>query len=147
MDADRYDDPAREAAWLGEQRGRVEAYLTAQCVTHGGVADAPAWFVAPYLAVWPVTSLKSGSPSVGWWVLSGDVPTDYLSSAEGRDAREAMRAFSRRWSDLATRMDRGEAHPTMRVGDAERAAELAPLLHARAKLLRLFADDDECWDE
>jgi len=145
MDRDRYDDPAIEASWLREQRASVEAYLNAESVAHGGIADAAAWFVAPYLAIWPVTSLKS-PPSIGWWVISGDVPTDYLSSAEVRGAREAVRAFAERWANLAARMDRGDSHPTMRVGGRAGSRELAPLLRARAKLLERFADDDACWE-
>ena len=145
MDGDRYDDPVVEASWLREQQASVQAYLSSERLAHGGVADAPVWFVAPYLAVWPVTSLRS-PPSIGWWVASGDVPTDYLSSAGVRDAREAVRAFSERWDDLAARMDRGESHPTMQVGNPEASSEVAPLLRARARLLASFADDDACWD-
>jgi hypothetical protein len=145
MESDKYDDPLVEANWLREQQASVEAYLSSQKVAHGGVADAPAWFVAPYLAIWTVVSLKS-PPSTGWWVVSGDVPTDYLSSTEVRDAREAVRAFSERWDDLAARMDRGESHPTIQVGDPGVSSELAPLLRARAKLLARFAGDEACWD-
>ena len=145
MDSDRYDDPVVEASWLREQHASVQAYLSSERAAHGGVSDAPAWFVAPYLAIWAVTSLKN-PPSIGWWVASGDVPTDYLSSAGVRDAREAVRAFSVRWDDLAARMDRGDSHPSMQVGDHEAFSDLAPLLRVRAKLLASFAEDNEYWD-
>jgi hypothetical protein len=145
MDSDRYDDPAIETGWLRGQRASVEAYLATQRVAHAGVPERPAWFVAPYFALWPVASLKRPS-STGWWVVSGDVPTDYVSSAEGERPREALQSFSRRWTDLAARMSRGEPHPTMQVGDRARAGELAPLLRSRATLLERFADDDGCWD-
>jgi hypothetical protein len=146
VDSDRFEDPVVEAHWLREQRVSVAAYLNSEKVAHGGIGDAPAWFVAPYLAIWPVTSLKDPS-SIGWLVISGDVPTDYLSSAEVRVVREVVRAFSERWAHLAERMFRGDPHPTMRVGEHALAHELAPLLQARAELLESFANDDACWGE
>ena len=102
--------PVVEASWLREQHASVQAYLSSERAAHGGVSDAPAWFVAPYLAIW--RSRASRTASIGWWVASGDVPTDYLSSAGVRDAGRRC-GVSVRWDHLAARMNR-ETHPACR---------------------------------
>jgi hypothetical protein len=119
-------------------------YLDGQGVAHAGVAQCPDWFVAPYLAVWTVKSIRTPG-TVGWWAVSGDVPTDYLSSDAASDARSAVAALSLRWSELAGRMSRGESHPKMEVGRSEEAQELGELLRRRADLMAEFAADDTLW--
>lgn len=139
-----YDDPDVAAQWLSDQRRHVLEYLGEQSVVHAGVAERPDWYVAPYVAVWTVNSVRS--PGVaGWWVISGDLPTDYLSGGEARDARGAVSAFSARWREIAARMLGGERHPTMTVGRPEDALELGDLLQRRAELLADFASDAELW--
>src|SRR6266511_3109378 len=95
-DSDRYDDPAVEASWLKDEHERVLAYLERQGVSHGGVPDRPDWFVAPYLAVWRVGSLKAPG-AIGWWVASGDIPIDCISSEGAPGPREALVEFSEQW--------------------------------------------------
>jgi len=58
-----------------------------------------------------------------------------------------MAAFAERWSTLSDLMDRGQRHPDMTIGVPEDAAELAPLLKARAKIMGSWAKDDSLWDE
>ena len=65
MSAIDYDDPIIEAAWLAGQRTCVTDYLGRQGITHGGLAEAPDWFVAPYVSLWRVASGKYPQ-STGW---------------------------------------------------------------------------------
>jgi hypothetical protein len=139
-----YDDPIVATEWLCEQRRSVQKYLEGQGLIRARVADHPSWFVAPYLAVWTVESLQTPG-AVGWWAVSGDVPTDYLSGGAATDARSAVAAFSKHWRDLADRMLKGESHPTMNVGRPENAEELGDLLRRRAELMEEFAADDRVW--
>jgi hypothetical protein len=67
-----------EEQWCAEQRDHVVSYLTRQGLQSPSVGDWPAWHVAPSIAVWAVESLKKPG-SVGWWAISGDLPTDYTS--------------------------------------------------------------------
>jgi hypothetical protein len=69
------DGDEEDAAWADEQRGVVEAYLRGQGCDHAGVALEPRWFVRPHLALWAVRS-RANPDLVGWWAISGDVPTD-----------------------------------------------------------------------
>lgn len=141
-----YDDPNVEEAWCNERRAEVAAYLMAQRVHHGEVGDWPAWHLAPYVSVWAIESAVEPG-SMGWWVISGDLPTDYAGSDGLLDPREALRAFAERWKAAAVLMARGEAYPEVRMGrSAEERKSLAPLLQRRAELLSRWTEDDELWD-
>ena len=139
-----FDDPTVEKNWYAGQRARVLEYLDRQNLKHGGVAEHPAWLLAPYVSIWPVQSLKNPK-AIGWWAISGDCPTDYISSASADTARSAMRAFADQWDEVANCLANGIDHPQITIGPPEMRSELAPILQRRAKILRQFADDDGAW--
>jgi hypothetical protein len=139
-------DSETEEQWIASQRQQVIDYLRGEQVEHLGVGESPAFHVHPYLALWAVQSRRSPG-AVGWWALSGDVPTDYISSSEARHPREALRAFARQWHDWSAHMLRGETHPDYRLTAGEESPELGDLLRRRAELLERFADDEEVWSD
>lgn len=136
-------DPER-LAWWRRQREVVVAYLAREGVDHAGVAEDPAFDVHPYVSLWAVQSRRAPG-WVGWWAIAGDLPTDYVSSADGRTPRDALRALSRRWTDVAARMARGEHDPDVTIGTQEQGPQLAELLRRRAGLLAAWAADDARW--
>jgi hypothetical protein len=144
MDLIDFDDPVIEEAWCAERRDQVVAYLRAEGVHHGRVGEWPAWHVAPHLSIWAIES-RTVPDSVGWWVVCGDGPTDYISAGRLNHPREAMRAIAARWLEVSAHMRRGEPHPTVTIGSPATWPELGPLLEVRAVLLRRFADDDGVW--
>jgi hypothetical protein len=77
-----------EEKWVAEERQKVIDYLFSQHCEHGGVGEWPAFHVDPYIALWAVQSLKTPG-RIGWWAISGDVPTDYASSSSGYHPRSA----------------------------------------------------------
>lgn len=131
---------------MATQRGVVLTYLQAQRVQHGQVGEWPAWHLDPYIAIWAIES--SASPGrVGWWVISGDLPTDYVSSRDARHPREVMRHFARQWKEVSSYMLRGEVHPETKIGPPDQWPVLGDLLHRRAQLLEKFAADESLWTE
>ena len=139
MDSDEAHtiDDADDAAWVAAQRQVVVDYLGGQRLEHGGVSLEPRWFVAPYLAVWAVRSLVNPD-EVGWWAVSGDVPTDYMTRGREQDAADVLIAFAVQWREAARLMALGQHPENCTIGDPTRAEELAPLLAARAELLHDF---------
>lgn len=135
-----------EQNWLAEERQKVVDYLDLQQCEHAGVAEWPAVHLFPDFALWPVQSTRHAGRT-GWWAISGDVPTDYMSSAEGEHPRDALRHFSRQWADVAGHMRRGKEHPVYQFGSPAEWPDIAPLLSARADILADCADDDEIWEE
>jgi hypothetical protein len=146
VDKPDYDDPEIEESWCNQQRDRVVAYLRSQQVEHGHVAPWPAWLLVPYVSIWVVESAIRPE-RIGWWVISGDLPTDYLPAENVKHPRDAMRAFGQLWLDVSRHMKQGIPHPGMRVGNAGNQSELAPLLENRAALLLEWSDDDSYWSE
>lgn len=143
MDAwDNRDDEK----WYDARRREVAEYLGRQPPRFGEVGDWPAWHVAPYVSVWVVESVSEPG-TVGWWVICGDLPTDYASGRGIPDPRSAVGVFCERWREVASCMERGERHPTITVGDPGNAVEVGPLLMARATLLAKWVEDDSLWED
>lgn len=134
----------REPRWVRTQRSEVIAYLVREGVQHRGVSDQPAWFVSPYVAVWSVES-QATPGVVGWWAISGDLPTDYVSSRDAPDPRSVVAHFARQWSEVAAAMRRGEPHPDITIGTPDQWPELADLLERRSQLLARFSEDTTLW--
>lgn len=136
--------PEQEEAWVIDQRRKVEDYLAGQGCNHGGVGEWPAFHVTPYLAIWAIRS-KIAEGHIGWWAISGDCPTDYMSGKDADHPRKAMMHFSRLWNEAAECMERGKSHETVKIGTKENSAELAALLRSRSKLLGEWSLDESIW--
>ncbi len=137
---------SQEEAWLNTRRSDVANYLKSEGVAHGQIGEYPAWHLWPSVSIWAIESVKSPG-WVGWWVVCGDHPTDYVSSKDIKDARSAMRAIGKRWNEVSAFMLRGETHPSITIGTSEQGPELGKLLQARADMLLKWAADDDIWIE
>lgn len=145
MDEPAADDdlsPEEEEAWCAERLQQVTEYLGLQDgLEHGEIGEWPAWHLAPYVAIFAVESVKAPG-SVGWWVICGDLPSDYCSSDGGCDnPRRAMRRFAEGWQDAITTTPVGA--PTL--GDTGLPAKLAPVLQSRIDFLLDMVRDGEIW--
>jgi hypothetical protein len=141
------DERSRDAAvWCDECRARVGTYLSDQAVVHGRIGESPAWCVPFVMSVWGVESIIAPG-WVGWWVLCGDGPTDYVSAQDIRSPRGAVRTISKRWATASTFLGRGENPPDSRLGSPDSRPQLAPLLQSRAELLLRWVDDNSVWIE
>jgi hypothetical protein len=128
---------SEDAAWAAKQRKVVEAYLQTQGCDHAGVSLEPRWYLSPYLAVWAVRS-KANPDLIGWWAISGDVPSDYMTATrELRSTADVLAAFGAKWLRAAQAMSRGEYAG---IGKPEHTAELAPLLRTRATMLQELSE-------
>jgi hypothetical protein len=139
------DDTDPEYQWCAERRREALEYLDRQRVKHGRLGEAPAWHVYPHLSLWAVESAQSPG-WVGWWVICGDCPTDYVTCSGDRTPRSAIDAIAARWREASALLARGEQHPDFSVGDSDSAQALAPLLAARAEILSRWTADDSMWD-
>jgi hypothetical protein len=133
-------DDLDDAQWVASQRQIVVEYLASQCVAHGGVSLEPRWFLSPHLAIWAIRSRVSPD-CVGWWAVSGDVPTDYMTCTRELDCGDVLAEFSKIWRAAAAKMANGEQleNCVLGGGDPQRAKELAPLLLTRAEALEKLA--------
>jgi hypothetical protein len=144
-----YDDPAVEERWCNEQRVNVANYLASQKVKHGHIGDWPAWHIAPYVSIWAIESLARPE-WIGWWVICGDLPTDYISSADVKPPqhpRKAIRVIAERWLKQVKAWKEGRDYKGIRIPGPHSHKKLAPLLERRAKLLIEWADNESLWEE
>lgn len=144
-----YDDLEVEARWCAEQREVVVRYLRSQKAEHGEIGSWPAWHIAPHVAVW-VTESTRWPGRIGFWVITGDLPTDYISSDDiepPQHPRKAVRAIAECWLRAAGAWGEGREVEGFRIAGCDSHAELAPLLRSRAELLIEWASDDSLWEE
>ena len=140
-----YDDPEVEDRWCSERRNEVGSYLAQEGIAHGQNGEWPAWHLAPHVSVWAIES-RAQPGWVGWWVICGDLPTDYVSAASIEHPRDALLSFVARWRAAADHMRRGESSPGFTIGPRSQWPTLAPMLVSRAKSLQDMAADAGLWD-
>ena len=117
-----------ERRWEAEQRTTVVSYLDDEGIARAEVGGEPAWAVYPYISLWAVESLKSPG-WVGWWAISGDLPTDYCSADGIRDPRSAVRRIAERWN----------------ASLEQQPSDIRPLLASRVRLLLQWVEDRDIW--
>ena len=144
MKTANWDDPAVEERWCSERRQSLTYYLAKEGLNHGEVGSWPAWHVTPYISLWAVESLVAPG-HVGWWVICGDLPTDYLSAGTVKYPKQALLAFADSWKEVALYMRSGVPHPNLRYGPPELNLKLAASLEERSELLHRLAEDDSLW--
>lgn len=132
--------------WCAAQRRHVLDYLSEEGFHAPTVGEWPAWHVAPLISVWAVESAERPD-WVGWWVVSGDFPTDYTLCEGERHPRQALRDIGSRWRDAAERWADGNAVAGWSLRDPDQEKELAPLLASRAELFLDIAKDGRNWEE
>jgi len=139
-----YDSPEVEEQWCSERRNEVANYLQAHQVKHGQIGEWPAWHLMPYVSIWAIES-RSQPGRVGWWVICGDLPTDYVSAEKIKHPRDALKAIAARWLSAALSMARGEPSPGFSIGSPADWRALSPQLESRAQLLQGWVDENELW--
>jgi hypothetical protein len=136
-------DPGDEQEWLDEQEQACLVYLKREHLAVGDELEIE-WLNAPIFALW---SAQVGRQK--FWVICGDVPTDYLTDPRLADARSVVRAISARWLEVSGVMLQGKLHPTIKIGagcSPQELVGLGGLLQKRSKLLENWTADDEKWE-
>lgn len=147
MSVPDWEDAAVVESWCAERRLDVARHLARQGLDHGRIGEGPAWHLAPLVSLWAIES-KVAAGRVGWWVICGDLPTDYLSARGLRHPRRVLEEFARVWQHHRECVRSGAPHPETWIGDSGvTPKELVPLLERRARLLAECAGDDALWND
>lgn len=133
-------DQEREALtqqWIREHFQKANRFLAEKGVIPSKVIAAESRYLAPYLAVWKMES-KQPKPQT-FWVMSGDLPSDYVDVKVAASARDAIRHFSMIWQLKAENLKNSGAtkDPTQ--------AKFAQLLISRAESLYQIHNDEKLW--
>ena len=81
------------ATWVREQFQKANKFLAENGVLFDSVVTEESRYLIPYLAVWKIKAMDSKR----YWVISGDLPSDYTSVDNAKDAKEALRHFAMHW--------------------------------------------------
>lgn len=139
-----FEDPKVEEDWCEQQREHVAWFIGQQPIQPGRIGEWPAFHIAPHVAIWAIESgVKENL--LGWWVITGDLPTDYFSAMALHHPREVLRAAADRWEKLLHNIRRGLDDNEMTIAGLENNPELQEILRIRIGLLRKTAEPDDFW--
>lgn len=142
------DDDLNVEIWTDEQFSKGLAYISAQAVRFTGVITL-AWLAAPYLAIWKAKATDEKQTTV--WIITGQVPRDYVLDPSVTTPRDAIRTLGERWHAIAAAPgDHPLDRETIDMEPPAAASEQEPLfrqLQRQAEMLLNIADDESLWQE
>lgn len=122
--------------WVREQFQRANKHLAENGVIFESVVTEESRYLAPYVAVW---KLKSTSQKL-FWVISGDVPCDFVAYENATNAREALRHFSFNWQLKAENLQK-------QTNLDQTQSDFIELLISRAEGLYDIYSREDLWKE
>jgi hypothetical protein len=129
-------DAAQVSEWVRAQFQKANLFLAEKGIIMDSVAVQDSRYLPPMVAVWQINAIDKQS----YWVISGDLPTDYIALSAAANARDALRAFSFRWQMNAQQLiDSGVQEQT--------TADYVNLLIGRAHSLYDLFENDQIWSK
>ncbi|MBT3135262.1 DUF4826 family protein [Alteromonas sp. ALT199] len=122
------------ASWVKEQFQKANKFLAENGVLFDTVITEESRYLMPYLAVWKIRAMDGKL----YWVISGDLPTDYTSVDNAKDAKEVLRHFSMHWQLKAENLINAEG-----ADDSQKA--FGALLVNRAESLFAMQNTPDLW--
>ena len=122
------------SAWVREQFQKANKHLAENQILFDSVVTEESRYLAPHVAVWKIKD-KTGS---FYWVVSGDLPTDYVAINVADTARAAMKHFSLSWQMTSENLKRSAN------GDTEQE-KFAKRLQTGAENLYDVAVNEKAW--
>lgn len=131
--------------WADQQFSDAQSYLTHRDIRTTGILTL-AWLAAPYLVLWTARSTTDGLLPV--WVVSGQVPTDYVLDRAVENPRAAIRTLGERWKAIADDPDTEAVARTLDLEiprEGPEREEAIKRLDRFARTLLGVAADDSLW--
>jgi len=122
----------QQKEWVREQYQVATKYLAEQGLVTESVVVEESRYLVPLLALWKLKALDGNF----YWVICGDVPSDFNKLDVAPNAREAVRHFSLKWQLQAENL--------LNIGDKEQE-EFANLLIGRAEGLYKMYEQESLW--
>ncbi len=120
--------------WVRSQFQRANLHLAEQGIVMESVDVTESRYLPQLIAVWKIHGLNKEV----YWVLSGDLPVDYVPLSVATNARDAVRHFSYSWQLKAQQIiDNGISDKTI--------SDYVQLLIGRANMLYDLAESKNLW--
>ena len=123
--------------WIREHFQKANKFLAEKGIIPSKVIADESRYLAPYVAVWKMESKQPKKQT--FWVMSGDLPSDYVDVKVAATARDALRHFSMMWQLKAENL--------IKTGAVKEPiqAKFAQLLVSRAESLYQIHNDEKLW--
>lgn len=122
------------STWVREQFQRANQHLASEGVLFESVVVEESRYLAPLVAMWKIKSQQQEF----FWVISGDVPADFIPAKVAKTARDAFRHISLKWQL--------KAEGVMASADNDpQAKQLAEHLISKAETLYTLYEDEKLW--
>lgn len=122
------------AVWFNSQVQRASQYLANQGVTIAKVDQDKSTYVAPLFAILSIRSADKKR----FWVIVGDLPTDFIPVNTAKDARQALRHFALHWQLKAEQMIQAGLRDKIQ-------RDYAQLLVTKSEAIYPFIDNSSIW--
>ena len=134
------------AAWTKEKLDEaVEEMMRLGIVTDALVEARPVWTLPNKIMIGQVRD--ASDPTIFKWVISGDVPTDYLDSAVASTPREAARHFAMKWHLEAARRQDPSVQKTPGLDPNQSSDHIGRQLAEKAEALFALVEDENLWHD
>ena len=122
--------------WFNSQVQRAGQYLANQGIAIDKVDQEKSTYVAPLFSILKVRSKDRKR----FWVIVGDLPTDFAPDSTAKTAREALRHFSLHWQLKAEQM--------IQAGFRDKIQQdYAQLLVTKSEAIYPFIDNPSIWEK
>ncbi|WP_282166183.1 DUF4826 family protein [Shewanella japonica] len=136
---EQQDPEVLRQQWVQAQFQKANRFLAEKGVIPSKVLADESRYLVPYLAIWKMESKQPTKQT--FWVMSGDLPSDYVDVKVAGTAREAIRHFSMMWQIKAENL-----HKSGAIRD-ETQLKFANLLVSRAESLYNMQNDEKLWQD
>ncbi|WP_144395223.1 DUF4826 family protein [Pleionea sediminis] len=126
--------------WTRLQLLQIENFCHHHGWTLRRISDQQSKVMTPIVSIWQVVIDNQGVQKVAW-MISGDLPVDMVYGEKAKDARDAVRVFSRKFIRKAQMLKQASA-----VVPSDEKSKMQRLVKAAADLLVLY-HEDSLWEE
>lgn len=127
-------DQEQLAQWVREQFQKANKHLAENGVLFESVVIEDSRYLAPMVAVWKIKTRDSKY----FWVISGDLPVDFVPADVSSDVRGVLKHFSLLWQLKVENLSQAE-----NIDETQK--EYLTLLGTRAYDLYHMSEDDKLW--
>ncbi len=127
-------DQEQLAEWVREQFQKANKHLAENGVLFESVVIEDSRYLAPMVAVWKIKTRDSKY----LWVISGDLPVDFVPADVSSDVRGVLKHFSLLWQLKVENLSQAE-----NIDETQK--EYLTLLGTRAHDLYHMSEDDKLW--
>ncbi|MFD2166807.1 DUF4826 family protein [Thalassotalea euphylliae] len=133
MENNEYISKEQKVVWIREQHLAAIKYLAGKGIVDTQVKERLSRYVVPIVSVWHIEDKRQN----GYWVISGNIPSDHVNVETAPEAREALRHFSLKWQLQADKL---------RSSNDEMQRKLGVSLEDKADALYRLFEDEVIWD-